>query len=98
MIQDDDVNAALAPLFSDLGCWNDWEAYLASIRIPVAFGGRAIPGFITFITDCYHGSDYAGYTGIEAAIDPYGYADKLNEAGRQYYEDAMKVFFSVYGE
>ena len=24
MIQDDDVNAALAPLFPDLGYWNDW--------------------------------------------------------------------------
>jgi multiple sugar transport system substrate-binding protein len=103
MIQDDDVNAALAPLFPDLGYWNDWTGYLANIQNPVTFGGRTIPGFNTFITDYYHGSDYNGYVGIEAAInegaiDPYDYTDALNAAGRQYYEDAMKVFYSVYGE
>ncbi|MBR3494379.1 MAG: extracellular solute-binding protein [Clostridia bacterium] len=102
MIQDDEVNAAMAPLFPDLGYWNDWEAYLANIQNPVTFGGRTIPGFNTFITDYYHGSDYNGYTGIEAAInagaiDPYDYTDKLNEAGRQYYEDAMAVFQAAYG-
>ena len=102
MIQDDDVNAALAPLFPDLGYWNDWTEYLANIQNPVTFGGRTIPGFNTFITDYYHGSDYNGYTGIEGAInagaiDPYDYTDALNAAGRQYYEDAMKVFYEVYG-
>ena len=30
--------------------------------------------------------------------NPYDYTDALNAAGRQYYEDAMKVFYSVYGE
>ena len=46
---------------------------------------------------------YNGYTGIEAAInagaiDPYDYTDSLDEAGRKYYEDALNVFYSVYGE
>ncbi len=103
MIQDEEVNAAMAPLFPDLGYWNDWESYLANIQNPVTFGGRTIAGFNTFIADYYHGSDYNGYVGIEAAInagaiDPYDYTDKLNEAGRSYYEDALKVFLGVYGE
>jgi multiple sugar transport system substrate-binding protein len=103
MIQDEEVNDAMAPLFPDLGYWNDWTDYLANIQNPVTFGGRTIPGFNTFITDYYHGSDYNGYTGIEGAInagaiDPYDYTDALNAAGRQYYEDAMKVYYSVYGE
>ena len=39
------------------------------------------------------------YAAINAgAIDPYDYTDALNEAGRKYYEDALKVFMSVYGE
>jgi len=103
MIQDEEVNKALVPAFPDLGYWNDWESYLANIQNPVTFGGRTIPGFNTFITDYYHGSDYAGYTGIESAIaagaiDPYDYVDALDEAGRQYYDAAMEVFYSVYGE
>ncbi len=103
MIQDDEVNAAIAPLFPDLGYWNDWEAYMANIQNPVTFGGRTIPGFNTFIADYYHGSDYNGYTGIEAAInagaiDPYDYTDALNEAGRQYHAEAMEKFYSVYGK
>ena len=103
MIQDEEVNAALAAIMPDLGYWNDWESYLANIETPVTFGGRTIPGFNTFITDYYHGSDYNGYTGIESAInagavDPYDYTDALNAAGRQYYDDAMAVFHSVYGE
>lgn len=103
MIQDEEVSAAMAAIMPDLGYWNDWEAFFNAIQNPVTFGGRTIPGFNTFITDYYHGSDYAGYTGIEAAInasaiDPYDYTDKLDAAGRQYYEDAMAVFYSVYGQ
>ena len=103
MVEDEEVVAALTPLFPDLGYWNDWSSYLANIKNPVTFGGRTIPGFNTFIADYYHGSDYNGYVGIEAAInagaiDPYDYTDALDEAGRTYYQDAMKVFYSVYGE
>jgi hypothetical protein len=41
--------------------------------------------------------------GIEAAIaagtvDPYDYTDKLAEAGRKYYDEAMAVFYGVYGQ
>ena len=103
VVEDEEVVAALTPLFPDLGYWNDWSSYLANIKNPVTFGGRTIPGFNTFIADYYHGSDYNGYVGIEAAInagaiDPYDYTDALDEAGRTYYQDAMKVFYSVYGE
>ena len=108
MIQDEEVNAAMAAIMPALAdsngnvYWDDWAGFFAAIDNPVTFGGRTIPGFNTFITDYYHGSDYAGYTGIEAAIaagaiDPYDYTDALNTAGRQYYDDAMAVFYSVYG-
>lgn len=103
MIEDAEVGAAMAAIMPDLGYWNEWEAFFAAMQNPVTFGGRTIPGFNTFITDFYHGSDYGGYTGIEAAIvagavDPYDYTDTLDEMGRKYYDDAMKVFYTVYGE
>ena len=79
-----------------------WDGYFANMKYPVTFGGRAIPGFNTFITDYYHGSDYAGYTGIESAInagviDPYDYTDQLNASGRAAYDTAMTTFVQVYG-
>ena len=51
MIEDEEVTAAMTPLFPDLGYWNDWSAYLSNIQNPVTFGGRTIPGFNTFIAD-----------------------------------------------
>ncbi len=103
MIEDAEVGAAMAAIMPDLGYWNEWEAFFSAIQNPVTFGGRTIPGFNTFITDYYHGSDYGGFTGIEAAInagavDPYDYTDTLDEMGRKYYDDAMAVFYTVYGE
>ncbi len=103
MIQDEEVNAALAPLFPDLGYWNDWESYLANIQNPVTFGGRAIPGFTAFVNDYYHGSDFNGVVGIENAIrdgviDPYDYTDNLDKKGREYYDVAMEAFYAVYGQ
>jgi len=103
MIEDEEVAAAMAAIMPDLGYWNDWEGFFGAIQNPVTFGGRTIPGFNTFITDFYHNSDFAGYVGIEAAInakavDPYDYTDTLDEAGRRYYDDAMATFFSVYGQ
>ena len=106
MIQDPEVNAALAPLFPSaetLGYEIDWEGYLANIQNPVTFGGRAIPGFNTFVTNYYHGADFGGFIGIEEAIrqgavDPYDYVDELNKQGRKAYDDAMAIFYTVYGE
>lgn len=103
MIADEEVGAAMAAIMPDLGYWNDWESFFAAIQNPVTFGGRTIPGFNTFIADFYHGSDYNGYTGIEAAIsagviDPYDYTDTLDQMGRKYYDDAMTVFYAQYGE
>lgn len=105
MIQDEEVNAALAPLFPNeekLGYSIDWVGYLANIQNPVTFGGRAIPGFNTFVSNYYHGADFGGYIGIEEAIrqkavDPYDYVDELNSRARKAYDDAMAIFYSVYG-
>lgn len=104
MIQDDEVNAALAPLFpgeDKLGYSIDWEGYLANINNPVTFGGRTIPGFNTFVTNYYHGADFNGYVGIETAInegavDPYDYVDELAKQGRKAYDDSMAIFYTVY--
>ena len=103
MIEDEEVAAAMAAIMPDLGYWNDWEAYFNAIQNPVTFGGRTIPGFNTFITDYYHGSDFNGTVGIEAAItagviDPYDYTDTLDAKGVEYYEAAMEAFYAVYGQ
>jgi len=103
MIEDEEVAAAMAGIMPDLGYWNDWEAYFSNIQNPVTFGGRTIPGFNTFITDYYHGSDFNGVVGIEGAInaaviDPYDYTDTLDAKGVEYYEAAMEAFYAVYGQ
>ena len=104
MIQDDEVNAALAPLFpteEKLGYSIDWEGYLANINNPVTFGGRTIPGFNNFLV-YYFDADFNGVIGIEAAIDqgaadPFDYVDELNAQGRKAYDQVMDVFYTVYG-
>lgn len=104
MIQDDEVNAALAPLFpgeDKLGYAIDWEGYLANINNPVTFGGRTIPGFNNFLV-YYFDADFNGVIGIEAAIDqgaadPFDYVDELNAQGRKAYDQVMDVFYTVYG-
>lgn len=103
LIRDEEAKQATIELLPDLGYWNDWEGFFDAITNPVTYGGRTIPGFNTFITDYYHGADFAGHTGIITAIeagdvDPYDYADDLNEKGRQYYEEAMEVFYTIYGQ
>ena len=102
MIQDEEVNAALAAIMPDLGYWNDWESFFANICNPVTFGGRTIPGFNAFVNDYYHGSDFNGVVGIEGAIrenaiDPYDYIDTLDAKGREYYDATMAAFYAVYG-
>jgi multiple sugar transport system substrate-binding protein len=103
MITDEEVVDAYVALMPDLGYWNDWAAFMDGIQNPVTWGSRSIPGFASFVNNYYHGSDYNGTVGIEAAIaagtvDPYDYTDKLAEAGRQYYDEAMAVFYGVYGQ
>ena len=103
MVTDEEVVEAYVNLMPDLGYWNDWAAFMEGIQNPVTWGSRSIPGFASFVNNYYHGSDYNGTVGIEAAIaagtvDPYDYTDKLAEAGRQYYDEAMAVFFGVYGQ
>ena len=103
MITDEEVQAAYVALMPDLGYWNDWAAFMDGIQNPVTWGSRTIPGFQSFVNNYYHGSDYNGTVGIEAAIaagtvDPYDYTDILAEAGRKYYDEAMDVFYGVYGK
>ena len=103
MITDEEVVSEYVKLMPDLGYWNDWAAFMDGIQNPVTWGSRTIPGFASFVNNYYHGSDYNGTVGIEAAIaegtvDPYDYTDKLAEAGRKYYDDAMEVFYGVYGK
>ncbi len=103
MITDEEVVNAYIAIMPDLGYWNDWAAFMGGIQNPVTWGSRSIPGFASFVNNYYHGSDYNGTVGIENAIregtvDPYDYTDKLAEAGRQYYDEAMAVFYGVYGQ
>ncbi len=103
MIQDEELNAALAPLFPDLGYWNDWETFLGNIKNPVTWGARTIPGFNAFLANYYNGADFNGVIGIEGAIsqgavDPWDYVDALAEQGRYYYDQAMTAFFEIYGQ
>ena len=102
MIEDDEVRAAVAALLPDLGYWSDWDAFLANIKNPITWGSRVIPGFQTFVDFDYHGADYNGITGIEAAIsegvvDPNDYVDILAERGQARYEEAMDAFYKAYG-
>ncbi|MGN0745916.1 MAG: ABC transporter substrate-binding protein [Aristaeellaceae bacterium] len=109
MVADDEVIAAMAAIMPELKTaagdvyWYDWEGFLANCTNPVTFGGRTIPGFNSFIANYYHGSDFNGYTGIESAINAnainlWDYVDDLNTTGREYYDQTMEVFFSVYGQ
>ncbi|MGN0777524.1 MAG: hypothetical protein ACI4MJ_00105, partial [Aristaeellaceae bacterium] len=109
MVADDEVVAAMASIMPELKTaagdvyWADWEGFLANCTNPVTFGGRTIPGFNSFIANYYHGSDFNGYTGIEGAINAnainlWDYVDDLNNTGREYYDQTMAVFLSVYGQ
>lgn len=102
MIQDEELNEALAPLFPDLGYWNDWESFLANIKNPVTWGGRTIPGFNTFIATYYNGGDYNGVPGIEAAVSagnamPEEYVKQLEDNALACYNQAIESFKTVYG-
>ncbi len=103
MIQDEELNAALAPLFPDLGYWNDWETFLNNIKNPVTWGARTIPGFNAFLANYYQNADFNGVVGIEGAVsagavDPWDYVDLLAEQGRYYYDQAMTAFYEIYGQ
>ena len=103
LLDGEEVVDAYVNLMPDLGYWNDWAAFMAGIQNPVTWGSRTIPGFASFVNNYYHGSDYNGTIGIEGAIkagtvDPYDYTDILAEAGRKYYDEAMEVFYGVYGK
>lgn len=80
----------------------DWDTLEKQLQRPVPLGGVAIPGFNTFLAEVYSGSDYNGTVGIEAAVfggvaDPYDYTEMLNQKGREYYDNIMKVLYDVYG-
>lgn len=103
MIDDEELRAEFAKLLPDLGYWNDWDAFLSAIKNPVTWGSRVIPGFQAFVDNDYHGSDYNGVTGIEAAIsqgvaDPNDYIDILAQKGLDRYNEAMAAFYAVYGQ
>jgi len=109
MIDDEEIKEgmlSIMPALKDASgevYWDDWKGFLDNCTNPVTFGGRAIPGFNSFVANFYHGSPYGEYTGIEAAIfaeaiDPYDYTDALDEAGRKYYDDTLARFFEVYGQ
>ncbi len=80
-----------------------WDGFFKNAQRPVSLGGRVIPGFDTFLNEVYFNGDYNGVIGMEAAVfagvaDPYDYADKLNEAGRRYYDTVMAEFYKIYGK
>ncbi|MDR2505683.1 MAG: extracellular solute-binding protein [Oscillospiraceae bacterium] len=100
LTEDEEVWAAFRTLFDDSPYW---DGYFAGLHRPVSLGGVAIPGFNTFLSEVYNGSDYNGVIGIEAAVfegvaDPYDYADTLNAKGREYYDAVMDEFYAVYGK
>ncbi len=102
MVVDEEVRAAHATLYPDLGYWNDWEGFVANIKNPVTYGGRTIPGFMAFLTNYYQTADFNGSIGIEAAIrdgtaSPEDYVTEMEKQGRYYYDQAMAAFRTVYG-
>ncbi len=102
VVNDPELNKALAAIMPDLGYWNDWEGFFASQVNTSVVASRTTIGWSDFWTNVYCNGDYNGYKNLDeaffaGAVNPEDYVQILNKGFAEQQKGALERFRTVYG-
>ena len=103
VVNDPELNAAVAAIMPDLGYWNDWEAFFNAKGNIAPAVGRTCPSWNDFWANVYANGDYNGEKNLDRAatgtrtVDPMDYVEYLNAGFADQAKKSYEKFCQVYG-